>query len=106
MTDHADLIELLRRPTITPSVLTCRKAADALAALVKERDAAFKMSRCECASDDACANLVKHEAALAAALARVKRLEDALRVAADSFLSLGCSVDAEDVEDALKGDKP
>ena len=35
------------------------EAADRIDALLHERDAAFKMSRCECGSDEACANLAK-----------------------------------------------
>jgi hypothetical protein len=37
-----------------------------VARLTKERDAAFAMSRCECSADEACANLVKLQAELAA----------------------------------------
>ena len=74
MTDYTDLIERLRRPTITPSVLTCREAADALAALVKERDFS-------CLKDGSpwhCVSYVVVSQERDVALARVKRLEDVL----------------------------
>ena len=48
-----------------------RAEAD-LAAARAERDAAFKMSRCECSADECCANLVKLHDDLAAARALLK----------------------------------
>lgn len=42
-------------------------AADAITQLRAERDAAFKMSKCECGPDECCANLAKLHNDLAAA---------------------------------------
>lgn len=47
-------------------------------ALKAERDAAFRMSKCECASDEACANLVKWERQCEALKAERDALRDAL----------------------------
>ncbi len=59
-----------------------RRAPDqATEALRAERDAAFRMSRCECASDECCANLVKHQQ-------RAERLAEALRDAATSMQTI------------------
>lgn len=44
-----------------------RKDRARLAEVTKERDEAFKMSRCECGPDECCANLVKHRERLAEA---------------------------------------
>ena len=55
--------------------------AQATEALRAERDAAFRMSRCECASDECCANLVKHQQ-------RAERLAEALRDAATSMQTI------------------
>ena len=131
MTDHTDLIERLRRPTITPSVLTCREAADALAALVKERDAAIYERYVEEARLLRLQGQVNRSVhyhsiteAIAdrdAALARVKRLEDVLRKVNDRFIYKqrgathwdGCEEShpecamAREIEAALaEGDKP
>jgi hypothetical protein len=104
MTDYTDLIERLRRPTITPSIFTCREAADALAAQAKriedvEADRTKLRTLLDCKREDIDA-LVKereqHERIVAswlreealwieefkefnAALARVTELEVALR---------------------------
>lgn len=54
-----------------------------IAALEAERDAAFQMSRCECASDEACRNLVAKDARIAeleATLERRRILSDTARL--------------------------
>ena len=51
-------------------------------ALRAERDAAFRMSRCECASDECCANLVKHQQ-------RAERLAGAVRRVIAAFRAHG-----------------
>ena len=97
MTDHTYLIEKLREytgPWLVPA-----KAADALAALVKERDTLVE-----------CDRSLKDQ--LYAALARVKRLEDAIKLCfhADNVFMNGvkpcrcprCST----LRAALEGDKP
>lgn len=90
MTDYTDLIERLRKPTITPSIFTCREAADALAATVKQRDAARaelpKVHRAMC---DAISIADERQVERDAALARVKRLEDALRKVAGRYQICG-----------------
>ena len=58
-----------------------RAPDQATEALRAERDAAFRMSRCECASDECCANLVKHQQ-------RAERLAEALRDAATSMQTI------------------
>jgi hypothetical protein len=50
------------------------EVADAITALRAERDAAFKISRCECGADECCANLVKLHNELAAARAENESL--------------------------------
>ena len=134
MTDHTYLIERLRRPTITPSVLTCREAADALAAMVKERDDCIAdrtklRTLLDCKREDIEA-LVKERDAYKRAKqenderfmlerdalqARVKRLEDALRGVRDHQPAhCGCGVEGcieveeawDEVRAALAGDKP
>ena len=56
--------------------------SSATEALRAERDAAFRMSRCECASDECCANLVKHQQ-------RAERLAEAGRRVTAAFRAHG-----------------
>lgn len=78
-----------------------------LAAAIAERDAAFAMSRCECESDEACANLVNLREQLAARDAKIaeqalsstppsavlaKIKADTLRQLATDFESMDCTL--------------
>lgn len=55
-----------------------------VARLTKERDATFAMSRCECSADEACANIAKLQAELAALKAQPTDV-DALMALADEY---------------------
>lgn len=54
-----ELIETLRAPWRKPENKPpeMEHAAEAIESLIAERDAAFAMSKCECESNEACANL-------------------------------------------------
>lgn len=79
MTDYTDILTRLENfgyGTTNPEVT--KRAAEAIKALVAERDAAFAMSRCECESNEACKNLVAlHD--------EVERLKSALREVVKAF---------------------
>lgn len=75
-----------------------------------ERDAAFKMSKCECGPDEACANLVKHVANFAAereAHEQTKVERDEARAANEGYPGIAhdfetCKADLAAVTKALR----
>lgn len=50
-----------------------------------ERDEAFRMSRCECGTNECCANLVKHSAELAALRAENEALRTVTHTCTECF---------------------
>src|SRR5690606_34586964 len=76
--DHCDEIDAAVAHAIAPLQAE-------IEALRAERDAAFRMSRCECASDECCANLVKHQQ-------RAERLAEAGRRVTAAFRAHGSNI--------------
>ena len=75
-------------PCRQEAVETINKLRQDLAAARAERDAAFKMSKCECGADECCANLVRLHDDLAAARDTITKMEAGYARAATMIISL------------------